>query len=130
MESCKLRFFIPVLAFLVFACQESAVEPDFLEEDEKAAPALADQLIDYLPLAVGQYWVFQGRYTHLETGESAPIGKFDSIYVSRDTLIGRHQYFIIEGKRFGIALSAMVRTSGPELLDHMNQLLFFAGTLQ
>lgn len=124
MSPYKLLFFIPVIAFFVFACQEEPLEIELIEEGEKAAPPLADQLIDYFPLAVGQYWVFQGQYTNLETGEITPIGKFDSIYIARDTLIGRHQYFNIEGKRFGIALNTLVRTSGPDLLDHMNQLLF------
>ena len=124
MASYKLFFLISAIAFFTFACHEEPLVIAPIEEDEKAAPPLADQLIDYIPLAVGQYWVFQGEYTNLETGEITPIGKFDSLYVSSDTLIGRHQYFKIEGKRFGITLNTLVRASGPELLDHMNQLLF------
>ncbi|MCG8328862.1 MAG: hypothetical protein MI974_14315 [Chitinophagales bacterium] len=117
-----LRFLLLIGTISILA---SCTKADIItDENEKANPVKEDQVIDFLPLEVGAYWVYEGRTTNLSTGETTPIGKHDSLYISGDTLIDAHQYFIIEGTRLGNQVHDLVCPIGTDLLGASNHLIF------
>lgn len=116
----SLWFF--TLLILSAACSQGALEPEV--EQQKTLPPPKELLADYLPLEVGHYWVFGGVVVDMESGTTQPIGKYDSLYVSRDTIIGQQRYFVLEGNRFGEFISLPMRPSGPELIDADGRLIF------
>jgi len=76
-----------LIAVSIFACkkdQEKNVDP------QKPVP-----LPVYMPMEVGNYWVYQSFKVE-NTGET-PLDKYDSVTITRDTMINDHRYFIFEG---------------------------------
>ena len=117
-----LRFLLLTSTIGILAsCNKADI---YTDENEKASPVEEDQVIDFLPLDVGAYWVYEGRTTNLSTGETNPIGKYDSLYISGDTIIDAHQYFVIEGTRLGNQVHALVCPIGTDLLGANNHLIF------
>lgn len=53
----------------------------------------------YFPLLIGNYWVYQ-HYDIDPQGFESTRGVTDSVVIARDTLIGGHQYFILEGSNY------------------------------
>ena len=86
-----------LIVLTVFACKKDdavIVEPP--------APA---PLSVYIPMEVGNYWVYQ-NFKVENTGET-PMDQFDSIAITRDTIIRDHRYFIFEGINNQIPSSMM-----------------------
>jgi len=106
----------------IVSCSKEDFQPE--EDGEKGYPPKQEQAVDYLPFEVGQYWIYEGTITQASTGQQTTISKTDSLYISRDTLINRHQYFLVEGTRLGEPVKWWLRPSGTELLDEANHLLF------
>ena len=96
---------------------DTPVEDDWVEPGYEDAAA-------YLQLQPGNYWVYESYSVNLETGAVTPLHKRDSIYVLKDTLIGRSDYFILEGSRLGQEYRTVLRCSGPEAMDPEGHLLF------
>ena len=71
---------------LLTACNE---EPD----------PVIQQIPDYFPLSVGNYWIYD-HYEVMETGEERILERSDSIYIEKDTLIGSEVYYVIKGSSF------------------------------
>jgi hypothetical protein len=116
------KLLILLLPFLfIFSCSKEEALPS---EGEKTIPPKEEQAIDYLPFEVGQYWIYEGTITDLATGEKTAISKTDSLYIRKDTLINRHQYFLIQGTRLGESVDWLLRPSGTDLLDEFNHLIF------
>ncbi|MCB0596873.1 MAG: hypothetical protein H6557_12980 [Lewinellaceae bacterium] len=106
----------------VLSCSQESQE--FKIEDGKPLEEEYEPAEDYLQLQVGNYWVFESFSIDLQTGAEAPLHKRDSVYVLKDTLIGRSDYFVLEGSRLGQAYRAVLRCSGPEVMDSEGRLLF------
>ena len=105
----------------LFSCSKEAIDIAPEPSSEKINPESA---ADYLQLQSGNYWVFESYSVNEATGETIPLHKRDSLYVLRDTTINRADYHILEGTRLGEPYRALLRTSGPELLDADGRLLF------
>ncbi len=101
----------------------SREEPEFKAEDAPEEEAY-EPIREFFQLQAGNYWVYESYSVNLETGEEAPLYKRDSLYVLKDTLIGRSEYFILEGSRLGRAYRSILRCSGPEVMDAQGRLLF------
>ena len=110
----------------VLSCSQE--EPEFKIEDGLVEPTYTPAE-DYLQLKTGNYWVFESYSINLETGEETPLHKRDSIYVLKDTLIGRSEYFILEGAHLGQSYRSVLRCSGPEVMDAEGRLLFSTATI-
>lgn len=108
-------------ASALLSCSREEPEIGIKDEPEKMEE---EPVGEYLQLQVGNYWVFESYSVNLENGEEAPLHKRDSIYVLKDTLIGRSEYFILEGSRLGQAYRSVLRCSGPEVMDAEGHLLF------
>lgn len=50
------------------------------------------QYADYTALKTGNYWIYQRYWLDSANGEAHPEGKYDSAYVEKDTMIGKHLY--------------------------------------
>lgn len=110
----------------VLSCSQE--EPAFKIEDD-SAEATYEPAEEYLQLQVGNYWVYESFSINLETGEETPLLKRDSICVLKDTLIGRSEYFILEGTHLGQLYRSVLRCSGPEAMDAEGRLLFSTATV-
>ncbi|MCO6478103.1 MAG: hypothetical protein J5I94_15845 [Phaeodactylibacter sp.] len=113
--------FLLLAVSILLSC--SREEPGFKAEGETEEEAY-EPIREYFQLQVGNYWVYESYSVNLETGEEAPLFKRDSIYVLKDTLIGRSEYFILTGSRLGRAYRSLLRCSGPDVMDAEGRLLF------
>lgn len=116
-----VRFFAFLAIGFLLSCSQK--EMAFHVEDEPVEEQY-EPAEDYLQLRAGNYWVYESYSINLVTGEEKPLHKRDSIYVLKDTLIGRTEFFILEGSRLGQAYRAVLRCSGPEVMDAGGRLLF------
>lgn len=118
-----IRLFWPLLlAGPLFSCSRGSQE---LQVEEEAVEVVQfEPAGSFLQLQVGNYWVYESFSVNLETGEETPLLKRDSIYVLKDTVIGRSEYFILEGSRLGQSHRSVLRCSGPEVMDAEGRLLF------
>lgn len=75
----------------MFACEK--------EEPIQAEPEIQEIEKNYLPLEVGNYWIYQ-TYKVEESGAETKLGAEDSVVVTNDTLIAGHKYYKIKGTDF------------------------------
>jgi hypothetical protein len=118
------RFFFVIIAFGgLQACSAGLVSDDEgdLISDQKNS---RENIADYLMLHPGNYWVFESYSIDQSTGEALPLNKHDSLFVTKDTLIGQVKYAILQGLRLGEPYRAILRTSGADLTDAGGNLLF------
>ena len=85
--------------------------------------------VNYFPLAVGNYWVYGYFWTNSQSENPTPFA-FDSIAISRDTLISGLKYFVIEGCQFFFngewRIIDIVRDSSGYIINHEGVTLFSA----
>lgn len=85
----KVMCFAVAASLFIFSCDRND-EPDAHLQDTPA----------FFPLSVGNYWIYR-HYLVEENGDETLLdGMYDSIYISRDTLIGNEVYYVFEGSRF------------------------------
>lgn len=112
---------LAIASFFVLSCSRDGVE---FAREEVPSMEEYEPVADFLQLQVGNYWVYESFSIDLETGEETPLYKRDSIFVRKDTLIGRLAYFVLEGSHLGQDYRAVLRCSGPEAMDAEGHLLF------
>ena len=117
---------LAIAGFFVLSCSRDGVE---LEVEEVPSMEEYEPVADFLQLQVGNYWVYESFSINLETGEETPLHKRDSVYVLKDTLIGRSSYFILQGSRLGREYRSILRCSGPEVMDSEGHLLFSTASI-
>lgn len=120
-------FFVLCACSGLLSCSKDAiptVEPEPAPEKIVQEPAA-----DYLMLKTGNFWVYESFSVEPASGQARPLHKRDSLHVSRDTTINRARYHLLEGTRLGEPYSALLRTSGPELLDAEGRVLFSTTSL-
>ena len=83
----KHLFYLSLLAFVLISC-----------EKEPHTPSL-DPSNSFLPLQIGNYWVYQHLRIDPEN-QASTLPRIDSVIVDRDTLINGHTYFILEGTNY------------------------------
>ena len=107
--------FLLSIALFLFSCSK-----DKLTED---TPASATESTNYFPLSIGSYWVY--HWYRVDTlGNSVNFNVIDSVYISGDTLIGSHTYYIKEGTHFGSPRKEILRDSLGYLVDETGRVYF------
>ena len=101
-----------MLFALMTSCQTEDVNPELRKSN-------------YLPLEVGNYWVYQ-HYRIESVGNEFLLEEVDSVVITKDTIIRNERYFVMEG----ISSSPLwnkteiVRDSSKHLVNHLGQILF------
>lgn len=55
--------------------------------------------VSYLPLEIGNYWIYQ--YIEIDTsGNESAMPQIDSVVISRDTIINHKKYYVFEGTNY------------------------------
>jgi len=75
-----------IFLLLTFVCLYSCQESEFSNSDKRAS--------EYLPLSIGNYWIYQKFTINPDGTEKAEL-VFDSVSIKRDTIINGQQYFEI-----------------------------------
>jgi len=80
-------FFLGILSLLFVQCNDESSEPEV-----KTAES-------YLPLAVGNYWIYENcRIDSL--GNETKLSQIDTVIITKDTLINNKKYFVFEGTHY------------------------------
>lgn len=81
----------------------------------------------YLPLTVGNYWI----YEHFEVesnGNETKLSFQDSLVITKDTLINGYKYFVLEGVKYPFtnqwSVIDIIRDSSKYLVNHDGKTLF------
>lgn len=82
---------------LLFACQK---EDNTIQE--RTFPNFFS--LKYMPLNVGNYWVYEHFFID-SMGNEKTENKFDSVVITRDSLIGDKKYYVLEGTNYPYMLS-------------------------
>ncbi len=112
MKRIILVAFIAVFAFS--SCKK---------DETKTEPNPPETVLDYLPLAVGNYWVYE-RSTCDSTWENCNSVSIDTNFVTKDTLINGLNYYKIEGKNLVDNKTQFVRDSLGYIVDEKGYKLF------
>lgn len=83
---------------------------------------------NYLPLDVGNYWIYK-HFDIDSLGNETEINKTDSIVIRRDTIINNNQYFILEGTNYPFngghwGIIDILRDSSGYLVNEKGQIKF------
>jgi hypothetical protein len=82
-----------------------------------------ESVLDYMPLKVGNYWVYE-TYS-CDSGEvNCESISIDTNWVTGDTLINGEVYYMVEGKLLLVQGTLFLRDSGEYLVDHHGSVLF------
>jgi hypothetical protein len=95
-----------------------------------------DKAISYLPLNIGNYWIYQ-EYLIDTAGTETLNTVIDSVIINRDTIINDKKYYVFEGNvfwnRHQRGIYKIVRDSSGYIIDQNGMVLFaendFADTI-
>jgi hypothetical protein len=109
-----------MMVFVVTSCEKKA---ENLDDNTNNNQALTSE---YLPLSVGNYWVYQ--YFRIdENGVETEMEQQDSIRIVKDTTINGNTFYIKEGNNIlggdWVRLE-IVRDSAAHLIDETGKILF------
>lgn len=71
------------------------------KNNEPINPTDYSQKSDYLPLEIGNYWVYR-HFEIDEQGNETEMSEIDSVVISRDTIINNSRYYVLEGTNYPI----------------------------
>ncbi len=98
------------ISVVVFSCSK--------EELEIAPIVTNSQNIEYLPLAIGNYWIYN-TYSIDTLGNETLVGNRDSAYINRDTIINGKTHFFIEGDIYArIGIGNLIRSENNSIIDY------------
>ncbi len=103
---------------LVFSCN--------CNDDE--GPALPTPATEYMPLAVGNYWIYQWYKIDTLGNETLYGNTLDSIYVSGDTMINGNTYAILRGREFNSDIQYFYRDSSGYMVSAKSKIPLFTTT--
>lgn len=83
----------------------------------------AEEASVYLPLEIGNYWVYN-HYRIDGDGTETLLPQVDSIFIQRDTLIRGHRYWIMEEYNYPYSKKMIVRDSLKHMVNHKGEILF------
>jgi len=80
---------------------------------------------NYMPLAVGNYWVYQ-NYTVDSLGNERLINEIDSVIITKDTIVNNIKYYVFGGggNRYQLMFPRLVRDSLGYLVSDKGNVLF------
>lgn len=84
----RFAFFILILAIGFSSCKKDDSDPD-------PNPTPTESVLQYFPLSVGNYWIYETSNCD-STWTECHIIKNDTVRITKDTLIGNKKYFKIE----------------------------------
>jgi len=97
------------------------------KEEETPPPPPPIKSPDYTPLTIGNYWVYN-NYSIDSLNNETLLPNIDSLIVDRDTVIGGHTYYIIEGIKYPMSqnwgIVRIVRDSADCLVTNKGHILF------
>jgi len=98
-------------------------------KDDGSTPS-GSQPLNYLPLKVGNYWIYQ-HYDIDTSGNETMTARIDSMVITRDTIIRDKQYFVLEGTDYpfvypGWNIIDIMRDSSGCLVNHNGTIRFAA----
>ena len=112
----KNLFYLSFLAFVLISCEK------------QSDSSLPEPSNSYLPLQIGNYWVYQ--HVRIDSlNQETLLPQTDSVIVDRDTLINEHTYFILEGTNYPInsdswGIVDILRDSMGYLVDQTGRIKF------
>jgi len=111
----KKLFLLVCVAVLLFSCKKE--EPNPSDPTPKA---------NYLPLKIGNYWVYQCY--HVDTlGNENLLSRIDSIIVKCDTTIRNNQYYVLENFTMsGRPYLTFLRDSSGYIVTETGDIIFSA----
>ncbi|MBA7563039.1 hypothetical protein ES708_04692 [subsurface metagenome] len=97
------------------------------EDDSPLDPDL-DSNLNYMPLEIGNYWVYQ-HFDIDALGNETALSRIDSVIITRDTIISLKRYFILEGTNYPYiprewGIVDMLRDSSGYLVNHEGHIRF------
>ena len=98
------------------------------EKDDSPTINYSAEETDYLPLGIGNYWIYK-HYDIDSLGNETERDIIDSVIINRDTIINNNQYFILEGTNYPFSGSAwgvkdILRDSSGYIVDEKGQIRF------
>ena len=112
MKRIIILAFISIIAFS--ACKR---------DDNNIEPIPQESVLDYFPLNVGNYWVYE-RSSCDSTWTDCQSMSIDTNFVTKDTVINELQYFKIEGRNLIGFETKFVRDSLDYIVDCKGRILF------
>ncbi len=89
----KLFFYLILIPLFFSSCKK---------EETIACPP-APEIPNYLPMSVGDYWVYENFYVDT-LGNDSSIGVIDSVYISTDTVINGKTYYVFRGTNYPVKM--------------------------
>jgi hypothetical protein len=108
--------FLSALAMLVFSCNCN-------DDDTVSGPTPATE---YLPLNVGNYWIYQWYLIDTLGNETIYSNTLDSIYISGDTVINGNTYAVMEGREFNSDIQYFYRDSSGYMVSAKSDIPLFS----
>ena len=106
----KVVVSILVLTLLFIGCSKEKLSQTPLVSEEQ-------ENTDHMPLAIGNYWVYD--YYTLDSLGNESFSNSDSVYINKDTTINGNKYFIIEGGSFaGIGIGNIIRNVNNSIVEY------------
>lgn len=111
MKKQFILYFVATIMLFSFNACETENEPS-----EETLPV-------YMPMAVGNYWIYQ-HFMVDSLGNEHPINTFDSVVITKDTLINNKLYYEFVGKQKVTISTRMLRDSLGYLVNNNGEKLF------
>jgi hypothetical protein len=94
--------------------------------DESSEPAVKT-IENYLPLAVGNYWIYE-NYQVDTLGNETKLSEIDSVIITKDTVINNEKYFVFEGTHYlyneNWGILYVLRDSSGYIVDNSGSIIF------
>jgi len=101
------------LLFVISACKK----------DDDAVQEAEDSVLDYMPLKIGNYWVYE-TFMCDSTDLNCDSQSIDTNLVTKDTIINGYTYYKIEGKYMYSDEPRFYRDSLEYIVDHFGHIIF------
>lgn len=93
---------------------------------EKTEPITVAPASNYMPLAVGNYWVYDYYYEDSVTHQFTASNTLDSVYIDQDTIINGQLYYALNTASATITKTEYVRYSDNKLVTSTGKVKFAA----
>jgi hypothetical protein len=113
MRKMKKQIVLSVTTLLLVLLSSCKTEND--PKSEKVVP-------NYMPLAVGNYWVYQ-NYRVDSLGNERLINQIDSVVITKDTIVNNKKYYVFEGSKYQMVFPRLVRDSLGYLVSNKGEVL-------
>jgi len=114
------RYFFILLVLVLISCKK---------ENNDVGTYPSTLKLEHMPLAVGNYWVYEYYYVDTALGIDKKLSSRDSIVVTNDTVINGKVYFVRRGATYttvasNFLLKDIVRDSSGFLVNEKGVILF------